>query len=239
MTKYSLFMILGACLVLLILPAVAGARPDQGDRVCIYKHDNFHGREQCFRPGDAVADLKQADVESIRVFGHARVMLYENRDFKGRTMEISSDVPNLARVSRHDYIGSLRVVPDHAYYERSRIDEYPTYGYPGDAVVILRSKPAGIPNEGVCVYEKPHFEGRTQCWSSNTDIGDLSFGDWKDRISSVRVFGHSRLVGYKDSDFRGERIILDRDVSDLGDIPTRTAGNWNDEIRSMTVEVGP
>jgi len=242
MTKYFLFMILSACFVLLIIPAFASASADHGDRVCIYKHDNFHGHEQCFRAGDEVSDLKHVDVDSIRVFGHARAMVYEDRNFKGHMMEISSDVPDLERISRRDHIGSLRVVPDYAYYEGrpiyegARIYQVPV---PSDEIVILRSKPAGIPNEGVCVFDKPHFEGRTQCWSANTDISDLSFGDWKDKISSIRVFGHSRVVGYKDADFRGERIILDRDVSDLGDIPMRTAGNWNDEIRSLTVEVGP
>jgi hypothetical protein len=231
-------MILGACFVLLILPAVASARPDNRDRVCIYKHDNFQGHEQCFRPGDEISDLKHVDVNSIRVFGHARVMLYEDRDFKGRSMAVSSDMSDLDRaaVSKsktwHDNVGSLRVVPDYAYYERDRI-----YQLPADEIVILRSKPAGVPNEGACVYEKPHFEGRVQCWSTNTDISDLSFADWRDKISSVRVFGHSRLLGYKNSDFGGERIILDHDVSDLGDIPMRAAGNWNDEIQSLTVQV--
>jgi hypothetical protein len=30
-----------------------------------------------------VSDLKHADIASIRVFGHARAMLYEDRDFHG------------------------------------------------------------------------------------------------------------------------------------------------------------
>src|ERR1051325_176970 len=169
-------------------------------------------------------------------------MLYEDRHFKGRMMEFSGDMPDLDRVALsksktwHDNVGSLRVVPEYAYYERERIYQLPSdehdriYQLPSDEVVILRSKPSGIPNEGFCVFDKPHFEGRSQCWSGNTDISDLSFGDWKDKISSIRVFGHSRIVGYKDSDFRGDRIIIDHDVSNLGDVPMRNAGNWNDEI---------
>ena len=71
MTKYFLFMILSACFVLLIIPAFAAASADHGDRVCIYKHDNFHGHEQCYRPGEEVSDLKHIDINSVRVFGHA------------------------------------------------------------------------------------------------------------------------------------------------------------------------
>src|SRR5437867_1909325 len=49
MTKFSPFIVLSACLILLTLPASAAAEPDRGDRVCIYKHDNFHVHEQCYR----------------------------------------------------------------------------------------------------------------------------------------------------------------------------------------------
>ncbi len=244
MTKYSLFMILAACFILLILPAFAAARPDHGDRVCIYKHDDFHGHEQCYRPGEEVSDLKNVDVNSIRVFGHARVMLYEDRDFRGRTMELTGDMPNLSHVAMSgsktwkDHVGSLRVLPEYAYYDRGTIYERGHYPPPPDEIYIFRSKPfLEIPQDGVCVYEKTRFEGRYQCWASNTDISDLSFANWKDKISSIRVFGHARLVGYKDTEFRGERITIDHDVSDLSDIPMRTAGNWNDEIRSLAVQL--
>jgi len=94
-------------------------------------------------------------------------------------------------------------------------------------------------DQGVCVYEKPGFEGRSQCWSANTDISDLSFGDWKDKISSVRVFGHARLVGYKDTDFHGDRIIIDHDILDLSTLPMPRAGNWNHVIRSVAIQLEP
>ena len=242
MTKYFLFMILSACFVLLIIPAFAAASADHGDRVCIYKHDNFHGHEQCYRPGEEVSDLKHIDINSVRVYGHARVMLFEDRDFRGRMMEFSSDMTDLSHVSVsggktwHDHVGSLRVVPEYAFFDRDRF--YDREHYPYGDTYIYRSKPSFEPmNDGICVYEKAAFEGRSQCWSTNTDISDLSFADWKDKISSVRVFGHARLVGYKDTDFHGDRIVIDHDVADLGTLPMARAGNWNDEIRSMAVQL--
>src|SRR3989442_15316299 len=242
MTKYFLFMILSACFVLLILPMFAAATSDHGDRVCIYKHDNFHGHEQCYRPGEEVSDLKHIDINSVRVFGHARVMLFEDRDFHGRMMEFSSDMPDLSHVavsgskSWHDHVGSLRVVPEYAFFGRDRI--YEREHYPSGDTYIYRSKPTlETINEGVCVYEKPGFEGRSQCWSANTDISDLSFANWKEKIASVRVFGHARLVGYKDTEFRGDRIIIDHDALDLGNLPMARAGNWNHEIRSLAVQL--
>jgi hypothetical protein len=246
MTKYFLFMILSACFVLLILPAFAAASSDHGDRVCIYKHDNFQGHEQCYRPGEEVSDLKNVDINSVRVFGHARVMLFEDRDFHGRMMEFSSDMPNLSRVavsgskSWHDHVGSLRVVPEVAFFDRDRDRFYDREHYPYGDTYIYRSKPTlETINEGVCVYEKPGFEGRSQCWSANTDISDLSFANWKDKIASVRVFGHARLVGYKDTEFHGDRIVIDHDAADLGTLPMARAGNWNHEIRSLAVQLEP
>ena len=240
MTKYFLFMILSACFVLLILPTFAAA--DSGDRVCIYKHDDFHGHEQCYRPGEAVSNLKHVDINSIRVTGRVRVMLFEHPDFRGRMMEFTVDMPNLSRVPMsgsktwEDHVGSLRVVPDYAFYDRDRFNDRGYYPY-GDTY-IYRSKPGpAVIDEGVCVYEKPGFEGRFQCWSANTDISDLSFADWKNKISSVRVFGHARLVGYKDTDFRGDRIVIDHDITDLSTLPMARAGNWNHEIRSLAVQL--
>src|SRR5438093_11764725 len=117
MTKYFLFMILSACFVLLIIPAFAAASADHGDRVCIYKHDNFHGHEQCYRPGEEVSDLKHIDGNSIRVYGHARVTLFEDRAFRGRMTEISSDMADLSRVvisggtTRHAHVAPPTAAP--------------------------------------------------------------------------------------------------------------------------------
>jgi hypothetical protein len=52
---------------------------------------------------------------------------------------------------------------------------------------------------------------------------------WNDRISSVRVFGRARVEVYRDSNYRGERIRLDRDAPDLGPM------NWGDQISSFQV----
>jgi hypothetical protein len=178
------------------------------------------------------------------VSGHARVMLFEDRDFRGRMVEFSSDMNDLSHLvmsgskTWHDHVGSLRVVPEYAFYERDRF--YDREHYPYGDTYIYRSKPrfASV-DEGVCVFEKPGFDGRSKCWSANTDISDLSFADWKDKISSVRVFGHARLVGYKDTNFHGDRIIIDHDVADLGTLPMARVGNWNHEIRSLAVQMEP
>jgi hypothetical protein len=235
MNRYFLLIAISSCLILLAVAGFAAAE-DHGDRVCIYNYDNFHGHEQCFRPGEEVSDLKHADVESVRVYGHAHAMLYEDRDFRGHMMEFSANIPNMKRVpltgSRefHDHVGSLRVTSEYAYNSGKFYEPEYRYG---------RFKPYPAPetiDQGVCVYDRPGYEGRGQCWTSGTDIPDLNSRDWGDRISSIRVFGHGRLLGFRDPGFRGERVVVDHDVPDLSDYPMRVSGNWNHEISSLQVQ---
>jgi hypothetical protein len=233
MTKYFVFMFLGACFFLLALPGVAAAE-DHGDRVCIYKHDNFQGHQQCFRPGESVSDLKNVDVGSIRVFGHARAMLYEDRDFRGHEMAFTGDMRDLRRLpvnggkNWHDHVGSLRVMSDYAS-DTSKL-YIPDY----DAG---RFKPffGTEVDEGVCVYDRPNYEGRRQCWGSGTEISDLNSSNWQDKIASVRIFGHGSLVGFRDADFHGQEVFIDHDAPDLANVPMRFSGNWNHEISSLQV----
>ena len=195
MNRFSLLLILGSCFVLLAVAGLAAAE-DHGDRVCIYKHENFHGHEQCYRPGDEVSDLKHADIESIRVFGNARAMVFEDRDFRGTVVEFNSNIRDLKHVNltgskELDHVGSLRVTSDYAF-NSGKYYEPPDYAfgrskpYPGTASI----------DEGVCVYERPRFEGRFQCWGSGTDVSDLSAGNWGDLDlvrSRVRPWPSRRL----------------------------------------------
>src|SRR4051794_2334393 len=123
MKKYALLSLVIVFAALVAFPAFAKSHSDHGDRVCIYKDNHFHGHEQCYRPGEEVADLKHADISSIRVYGHARAVLFEDRDFGGAMMEFSTSIPDLHRVpvssskSWHDHVGSLRVVSADQPYE--------------------------------------------------------------------------------------------------------------------------
>jgi hypothetical protein len=89
------------------------------------------------------------------------------------------------------------------------------------------------------VYDRRDFQGRSQCWSAGADVTDLAkAGNWSDRISSIRVFGRARAVAYRDPNFRGETIIIDRDISDLAQLSARSFRNWDRRIASLQIESG-
>src|SRR5438552_13249947 len=91
--------------LLFVAVATAGAHPQFGrndnraaaDRVCVYQNSYFQGWEQCYRAGDEIADLGSHgnSISSIRVYGNAIVTVYDDRNFRGNSTEISSEVKDL------------------------------------------------------------------------------------------------------------------------------------------------
>src|SRR5262249_9470055 len=148
---------------------------------------------------------------SIRIYGRARVIVYSEEGFRGLSNEFTSDVPDLvlrAVPGGHtwnDRVHSLRVISD---FERVA----PPAPAPGP---VVNNYPRANLREGVCVYEHPDYEGREQCWQPGDEVVDLERGRLNDRISSIRVFGGARAFLYRDANFRGERLIVDRDIPDL------------------------
>jgi hypothetical protein len=237
MTKYLVLALFAACFLSMGAFAFAADKDhaEHGDLVCLYKDEGFHGHEQCYRPGDSVSDLKHAEIESVRVYGRARAILYEERDFQGPMIEFTGNIPDIkhAPLSRsHDYhghVGSLRVTADSAYST--------TQIYPPESL-YQRYKPAPVPTivrTGVCVFERPNFQGQMQCWAGGTDITDLG-PSWGDRIESVRIFGDGKLLAYTDPNFQGDRIVIYSDVADLNELPLGMCCNWNNQISSLQVQ---
>ena len=85
------------------------------------------------------------------------------------------------------------------------------------------------PREGACFYEDADFRGRSFCVSDN--VPDLPDG-MNDRISSMRLFGRTEVVVFKDGRFRGSSTRFSTDVRNL-----KNEG-WNDRISSIRVSRG-
>jgi hypothetical protein len=219
-------------------------RSGGSDRVCLYQDANYRGWEECYRVGDEVTSLNSghnSQASSIRVYGRARAIVYAQGGFKGASTEFSSDVPELqlrAAPEGHtwnDRIMSIRVVSDFD----SRDTRNDRNDRPGGAVSLppAQNPPSRGVNEGICFYERANYQGREECLRSGDEVSDISRRGLGDRISSVRVFGGARAVFYRSSNFRGERLIVDRDIPDLSRVRMEgTLRTWNDQISSVQVE---
>lgn len=194
------------------------------DRVCFYRDVEYQGPSWCYRPGDELADLRNRGNEfsSIRIFGRARVIVWDGEEFMGVTDEFDMDVPDLrlraieGRRNWNDRIDSFRVT---AFNRRGR-----GFGFGRDE--DRDNRPA---RDRICVYEDINYGGRSQCWNADEEERNLSGTGWNDRISSIRVYGRARIEVYRDADYHGQRVRIERDSADLG------ALNWSDQISSFQV----
>ena len=214
---------------LLVVPqANASAQFGRGDdRVCLYQDVHYEGWAECYRPGDQVPTMRDHNnnVSSIRIFGRATIIVYDNTNFRGQSAEFASDVPDLGLRS---FVGSRSWSDKIESFEVGSLNDRrsPGFGFPR----------AQEPDAGICVYEDANYRGRSQCWAVGTQENDLArAGNWSDRISSIRVFGRTTVQLYRDHGFYGEDLTIDQDVPDLARVGS-SYGNWNDSISSLKVD---
>ena len=232
-------------LVAAITPSGANAqygRNDrrEGDLVCVYENSSFSGWEECYRPGDEVGDMHTHNnkVSSIRVSGRASVSIYDGKNFGGMLAQLNSDVRDMGQlsmgrtsfgnVSWNDRVESFRVggpaarapAPPPPPRRDNRRDD--------------RSGRRDVAS--ICVYEDTKYRGRVECFDSGRDISDLGrFGDWSDRISSIRVIGNGRAAAFLDVNYRGDRLVIDNDIPDLKRLRLRDKRTWDNQISSLEV----
>jgi Peptidase inhibitor family I36 len=218
---------LGAIVGLSVLPRVdAAAQFNQardrarGDQVCVYEDINYQGPEQCYGVGEVsnLGTLRRS-ISSIRVYGRTTVTVYENTEFRGRSLQFTSDVSDLGRqmmagnTAWSDHIDSLRVTA--------------TSGTPN--VSDRRDRARG---DQVCVYKDINYQGPEQCYG----VGEVSnLAALRKSISSIRVYGRATVTVYENTEFRGRSAQFTSDVSDLG--RQMMAGNtaWSDHIDSLRI----
>lgn len=182
---------------------------------CFYEDADFRGQYFCVGRGEDVGVLPEGmndRISSIRIFGDADVIVFQDGRFRGGSARFSTDVRNLQREGWNDSISSLRVEGSR-WGGRDR-DRPPVWGNPS------------IPREGVCFYENADFRGRYFCVPRGASYAELPSG-FNDRISSIRVMG-SRLTIFEDANFEGRSVRIDSDVPDLG-------RRWNDRLSSFRV----
>jgi len=210
-------------------------------QVCLYQDIQYRGAEQCFNAGETISTLQNFNgrPSSIRIYGDASVTVYDETNYRGHSAVLTSSVPDLARVrlegrTWNDRIRSIQINGGNVY--NGPYGNSPVYGgsprYPNQY-------PDQQLSRGICVYDRPNYQGRSQCWSSNEALSDLGQqGNWSDRISSIRVFGRTSAVVYRDIGFRGGSFVVNGDIPDLAQISGSGFRNWDRQISSIEIGNG-
>jgi hypothetical protein len=228
MTRLMFLLGVGVLLAGFAAPAAAQG-PRDGDRVCFYKDVQYQGQAWCYRTGDELADLRDRrnEISSLRIFGRARVTVFDEREFAGASDEFDMDVPDLSlrnmegRRNWNDRIESFAIGADRGG-RRGGI-----FGNRGDRNDDRDRRAA---RDRICVYEGANYAGRSQCWDAGEEEANLNrTNGWNDRIASIRVFGRASLDVYRDAEFRGRGYRNNRDTPDLGPL------NWGSQISSFRV----
>jgi len=174
--------------------------------IILYEHPGFQGRSAHFAT-DQVRDLRDSPIgngtaSSVRIEAGCQAVLYQKRDFKGRSTTITGDISDLGRTSvGNDSVTSFTM--DCSARDRARS----TQGYGG--------RVGSRGSRGVTLFERIGFGGIYETFDRDVqDLANTRIG--RDRASSVRVAPGCVAVLFEDSGFRGRSIEVRTEVSNLG-----------------------
>lgn len=87
--------------------------PEADGSVCFYRDGRFSGAQFCVNVGDYQNDLANFgwndQISSIRVFGNAAVTVYQDSNYQGPSLYITSDVYDFGGTFWNDRISSYSV----------------------------------------------------------------------------------------------------------------------------------
>lgn len=189
------------------------AEPRSG--VCFYEDTNFDGEYFCARPGENVNALPRDmrdRISSIRIVGNAEVTVFRDDRFRGRSARFTGDIRNLRGEGWNDTISSVRVGRVSGNWRGDRPPVWGNARFPREGACFFKdrdfrgpyfclqrgasyaSMPPGFNDQissvrvigaNAVIFADEDFHGRTSRLDSDTS--NLK-GNWRDRISSIRVF---------------------------------------------------
>ena len=91
-----------------------------------------------------------------------------------------------------------------------------------------------FPRVGACFFTDAGFQGNRFC-VNRADRLDYLPRNFGDNISSIQLFGRTRVIVFNDRNFRGGSQEIGRSVGDLRAVPFRDGHTWNNRVSSVIV----
>ena len=171
----------------------SAGQPTNG--ACYYMDADYRGDRFCVSAGESPRNVEgryNDRISSIRIFGSAQAVVYEDENSGGASRTFTGDVPNLQ--DWNDRISTVSV-----QYSQ-------TGGWRSGAE----------PQYGACFYMDADYRGEKFCAASGEsqpNVGER----YNDRISSIRIYGGAEVTVYSDDNFSGASRTLRQDAPNLGD----------------------
>jgi hypothetical protein len=191
---------------------------------CFYMDSDYGGDSFCMDAGQGIRDVEPRyndEISSIRVFGKARVVIFEHKNFGGASSVISSDVPGLG--GWNDKITSIRIEYGQRGF-RGGSDEPPRRENPGRQYGNLPGR--NEPRNGACFYVDGNYRGENFCLKTGERLRKVE-DRFNDSISSVRILGRAQVIVHEHDNFGGASRTI---VNDAPVLP-----GFNDTISSIEV----
>ena len=163
-----------------------GPLPKEG--ACFYEDPDYRGRYLCVATGEALSSLPtdvSDRVSSIRVFGEAEVLAFEDAGFLGPAHRYVADVPSLQYAGADDRVSSLQVRQVSSSATSSPYWDGTTNG-------------GALPENGACFYQEPNYQGEYFCVEAGRNLSTLPDAA-NDHVSSVRILGNAAGHGVQGS----------------------------------------
>lgn len=88
---------------------------------------------------------------------------------------------------------------------------------------------------GACFYKDADYRGDRFCMEAGESKARMPQG-FNDTISAIRIFGHTSITVFENSDFGGRILRLRDNVANLKSYEVSPGHTWNDRISSIQVE---
>lgn len=184
---------------------------------CFFEDKNFRGRYFCVRPGERLQSVPSGmgdKISSVRLLGAADVTVFRDADMRGRSARFIGDVRDLKREGWNDQISSVDV--GRGAGRGWRGDRAPVWGRneptPREGACFYQDAdfrgqyfcaprggtytalPSGLNDRissirvfgsEVRIFQDRNFGGRST--EIRSDVPNLR-GNWRDKVSSIRVF---------------------------------------------------
>lgn len=189
------YLLLVVCSGLLWLTPAQAQNKTQLQGITIYEHINFMGRSQTLGIGRYRANqliFGDSELSAVRVPEGLRVIMYEEDDFTGFNLVLTSDAAYVGDIF-NDVASSIVV----------------------ESIKQSNASPSFTKNQ-VIIYEHMNFEGKGQLLTiGEYDEFDISIGN--DALSSIQIPEGMKVILHEDFYFEGRTLELTKDTKYVGD----------------------